>query len=404
VYPFTRQLEDDEVVIGRLETGRFLALPPDAVELLDDLAAGKTVEQARSHYQQRYGEVPDLEDLLQALEENGFVQIAKSDHQTPQRLQATLTAQPRVTPVHYHFTQISPAIARRLTSRSVLMSCGVMIGFALIAAIIDPAIVPTWKAFFFTENMTLMVLMVTALGGIIVFLHEMAHLVAARAVGVPCRLGLSHRLWVLVAETDMTGVWSIPRQHRYLPFLAGPLLDATCVSILLLILFAQRREWVVLPPIALQLTQAMVLNYLLGLLWQCYFFVRTDLYYVFANFFRCKNLMRDTRVFVNNQVFRMFKIGRIRNQDTVPNAEMRVVRWYAIIFVLGHIAAFSSLILIGLPTTFNYLCLLFDTLKAGYQSNPYAFIDALVLGTMVIGFQGIGFGLWIRSLYRRKRK
>jgi hypothetical protein len=52
-----------------------------------------------------------------------------------------------------------------------------------------------------------MQLLVMVIGYATVFLHEMAHLVAARgAVGVSSRLGISHRLWYLVAETDMTGV------------------------------------------------------------------------------------------------------------------------------------------------------------------------------------------------------
>ena len=114
--------------------------------------------------------------------------------------------------------------------------------------------------------------------------------------------------------------------------------------------------------------------------------------------------MQDTRIFTRNQLFRLLKSSRIVDQSLVPKAEMRVVRWYSVIFVLGHIAAFSSLILIGLPTTFSYLSLFFNTLKSGYQSNPYAFIDALVMLAVVLGFQGAGFGLWIRSLYHRKRK
>ena len=43
VFPFTRQPEGDEVVIGRPDIGVFLALPAEAVEILDDLAAGRSV-------------------------------------------------------------------------------------------------------------------------------------------------------------------------------------------------------------------------------------------------------------------------------------------------------------------------------------------------------------------------
>ena len=62
-------------------------------------------------------------------------------------------------------------------------------------------------------------------GGI--FVHELAHLIAARAVGVNSRMGISHRLWYLVAETDLTGLWSVTRNQRYLPMLAGMIVDLT---------------------------------------------------------------------------------------------------------------------------------------------------------------------------------
>ena len=67
VYPFTRQTEGEEVVIGIPANDIFLVLPHDAVELLDYLAAGMTIGEAKSIYQIKYGEIPDLEDFLSGL-------------------------------------------------------------------------------------------------------------------------------------------------------------------------------------------------------------------------------------------------------------------------------------------------------------------------------------------------
>ena len=46
VYPFTRQPEGEEIVIGRTDTGVFLSLPREAVEILDWLREGRTVAPA----------------------------------------------------------------------------------------------------------------------------------------------------------------------------------------------------------------------------------------------------------------------------------------------------------------------------------------------------------------------
>lgn len=410
VYPFTRQLDGEDVVIGQSDTGVFLVLPPDAVELLDHLAAGKTVGQAQALYQEKYNEVPDLEDLLEVLESHGFVDLSTHGKLTTERTELSLhftesrsASDSRLRSSRYHFAQFPQPLAQQIFGRSALIVYGAIVGLALIAVTLDPSILPNWKAYFFNKNITLMLLLLTGLNVLAVFLHEMAHLIAARAVGVSCRLGISHRLWILVAETDMTGIWNVPRNYRYLPFLAGPLLDAVSASILLLVLFAQKQGWLSLYPVVLQLAQMMVLTYLLSLLWQCYFFLRTDFYYVIANFFRCRSLMKDTRIFVRNQVSRVVRRGRVIDQSNIPKAEMRVIRCYSIVYVLGRIAALSSLILIGLPVMWNYIHLLGSTWSAGYQANPAAFVDATVMGLLFFGFQGTGFCFWLQSL-RRQRK
>ena len=73
VYPFTRQPEGDEVVIGRIETGVFLAVPLEAVEALDCLASGKTIREVGDIFEQKYGERPDLDEFLDALEKKSLL-------------------------------------------------------------------------------------------------------------------------------------------------------------------------------------------------------------------------------------------------------------------------------------------------------------------------------------------
>ncbi|MEH1971296.1 MAG: hypothetical protein V7K91_33265 [Nostoc sp.] len=114
--------------------------------------------------------------------------------------------------------------------------------------------------------------------------------------------------------------------------------------------------------------------------------------------------MKDTKVFLQNQIFRLLRFSHTTDQSYIPKSEMRVIRCYALIYVFGHIAAFWSLIFIALPTMWNYASLLLGTLSAGYQSNPYAFTDALVMGLLFFVIQGIGFWLWINSLRLTKRR
>jgi hypothetical protein len=197
----------------------------------------------------------------------------------------------------------------------------------------------------------------------------------------------------------MTGIWAVPRKQRYLPFMAGPLLDAISSSILILIFFAHHRGWVVLPGLMWQLSRAMLLTYLLGILWQCYFFVRTDFYYVIANFFRCKSLMKDTEIFLRNQLGRIIHSIRKVDQSHIRASEMRVIRIYALVWLLGRAIAFSSLLFIGIPVLWNYCLAFFAALGSGIQIQHYKFIDVLIIGLISIP-QLIGFWLWITSKHR----
>ncbi len=400
VYLLTRQFDGEEIVIGRPDTGVFLALPSEAVELLDCLAEGKTVGESQLIYQKKYGEVPDIEDLLEYLESKGFVEplVKDRNQQSNFVIQTTTLRHPANSgTVRFHFANFPQSLAQRIFSRPVLVSCGLLIGLALIAIFVKPLIIPGWDAYFFRKNLTLMGLVLLLINYFTTFLHEMAHLVAARAVGVSSRFGISHRMWYLTPETDMTGIWGLPSNQRYLPLLAGILLDAASAAILILVFFAQSCGWLTLNSVVFQLGRAILLTYLLRLLSQCYLFVRTDFYYVIANFFRCKSLMKDTEIFLRNYIAKIIRSIRKVDQSHIPATERRVIRWYAIVWLLGRIAAFGSLIFITIPLIWHYCFVLFAVLNAGYKGNPYAFIDALLMILIVFVPQTFGFWLWIRS-------
>lgn len=406
VYPFVRQQEGKEVVIGNLNTSIFLVLPSEAVELLDNLAQGKKICEVQREHQHKYNEIPDLEELLNILEQKGFVKVLPEnvDYQPPFFINTFDKKSSQKSKLRrYHFANFPQDLAQKLFARRVMLGCGIIIGLALITSVFEPSLIPGWEAQFFKKNLTLMRLSFLLIDYFTLFLHEMAHLIAARAVGISSRLGISNRMWYLVAETDITGVWSVPRSQRYIPFLAGSLLDATSASLLIIIFFIHIHGWLILHPIVFQMGQALLLSYLMRLLWQCYLFIRTDFYFVIANFFCCKNLMQDTEAFLHNQLARIIRSMRKVDQSHIPLHEKRVIYWYSWFWIIGRIAALSSLICITIPLLWNYCVAIFMTLSAGYQTNPYAFLDALVMGLLIFTRQSVGYGLWIRSFLKAKR-
>ena len=391
------------MTIGNSMDTVFLSVPVEALDILTNLANGKTVGEAQHLYEKKYGEIPDIKSFLELLEHEGFISASPTGERefTPPAAAPQPSAQAESH--RSHFSYISPALARRIWSRPVLMLGCLLIGLALTLICFDPSLIPPASVFVFPQHLTLLSLALTALVFLSVFLHELGHLVAARAAGVPSWLSLSHRLWFLVAQTDMTGIWRAPKRARYIALLAGALVDAVSAAILIMLLWGDRHGWLTFNPTAKLLTQAFLLTYLLRLLWQCYLFMRTDFYYVIATALKCKSLMADTESFLLNQLARIVPRIRRIDQSAIPSREMRVIRCYSLIWLVGRSAAFVTLFLITLPVLWGYGVRIVSILT-GDHSTRYEIIDALILASTAGGTQVAGLWLWIHSLYNARKE
>jgi hypothetical protein len=400
IQPFTRQAEGEDVIIGRVETGLFLAVPSEAVEVLDDLALGKTVGEAEDLYRQRHGETPDLEEFLSVLETKGIVKpVLQGDDGGA----ATATSSEQRPRVRYHFSNFPHRLAQRLFSLPVLAGCFALIILALAAAIQDPSLVPRPRDLYFPDRRALTWTILVAISYLTIFVHELGHLIAARALAINSRMGISHRLWYIVAETDLTGLWAVPKRKRYLPMLAGVLIDAVSGSLLLLLLFAREQQWLILSTLAVRLVRAMMFTYLMRILWQFFLFIRTDLYYVVASFLNCRNLLKDTEGFLRNQLARIFPFIRPVDQSAIPESERRVIRAYSVLWVAGRIFSITMLLGVTLPLAGLYLRNLSTTFKNGYRASPSDFVDAFLLAAYFFIPLIAGITLWLGGLIRRER-
>lgn len=393
VETFSRQPEPDGVLVGRKDTATFLLLPPEAVRILDDLASGLTVGEAQRRYEEQHGETPDMEDLLTIAEEHGFVRPFSD-------------GDPSVAPAAmpgYHFEWLSPRLARLFCGPAALTAGTILVLLAGVALTLDRSIVPGWRAAYFPRNTAAGLLFLMGMGFFTTFLHEMGHVVAARARGVSCRFGIGNQLWFVTWETDMTGIWALPRKERYLPLLGGPLTDLFTASAIVLFLFAGANGWINPGPAVLQFGKALLFIYLMRILWQCYFFLRTDFYYAFSNLLGCRSLMQDTEDFLRNVRARLFRFGRTVDQSHIAPAERRMIRIYSGVWLIGRLLAFLLLLFVQLPLLFHYGMLLVDRVRSGtFAAGPGNSLVPILTATFFLLFFLFGLGLWLRQLWFRK--
>jgi hypothetical protein len=115
------------------------------------------------------------------------------------------------------------------------------------------------------------------------------------------------RLYIPVAETNLTQLWSVPRKKRYIPFLAGMLNDTLVLSFLIFLLwFSDLTPILGLESVTAFARLAILLLYY-SLIWQFLLFIQTDLYFVISNFFGCRNLYSDSWNFILNFFLKAFK-------------------------------------------------------------------------------------------------
>ena len=185
VHPLVYLDEGDEVTVGRSDTGSFVVLPSDGAALLRKLESGMTIGAAETWYALTYGEPLDVSDFVADLDELGFIQ-------------------------HPGDTQslIAPVRWQRLGA-AVFSPVMVVLYLALLAAwltatIREPHLRPRPHNLIFTQYMSVL-LLVLFFGQIpLMLVHETAHALAGRRLGLRSKLSIGRRLQFVVFETSIT--------------------------------------------------------------------------------------------------------------------------------------------------------------------------------------------------------
>jgi hypothetical protein len=372
LHPLTFLEEGDEVTVGRADASSYIVIPADGAGLLRQLAAGRTQRQAAEWYLGAYGEQVDVADFVAGLREAGFV-LAEGE------------VAGTVRPVRWQRlgAAVFSAAGGACLAALVAAWCTLMIRY--------PVLVPGYRQAFFTRYVTVIEL-VAFLGQVpLLLVHEGAHMLAGRRLGLPTRLSASRRLYYIVLVTSMDALAGVERRKRYLPMLAGILADLAACSVLALI------AWLTMGPggqlrLAGRIALALSLTTVLRITWQFYLYLQTDLYYVLATALRCTDLHAVARQMLRNRFLRLLRPGHAPASEPAWHPRDRAVaRWYSWLILGGYAFSLSSLV-IAVPTVLRIASLCASAVRAGQparEADAAIFIalnatQALVLGWLVL--------------------
>jgi putative peptide zinc metalloprotease protein len=379
--------DGSEWVVGRVETGDFVAVPEIAVGALRLLADGLTIDETRRRLRAESGRDVDVAGFVAGLLDLGFIAAVDDRPVTGRPLpNATL---PWLRPAHVRWVLSWPLAA----------GLAVLTAAAAVVLLRVPAALPTHHDLLWSPRGSVVLAGNAVTAWAVILLHELAHLVTARAAGLPGRMSLSTRLQFLAAQTDVSGVWAMPRRVRLAVYLSGMAVNVAVAAAAVLARAATGPE-----SLAGRLSAAVAAVSLLCIVPQLLVFMRTDVYFLLQDLSGCRNLYADGSAYLLwwGRRLRRWLDGRA-GRPTDPGGglsvrEGRAVRLYAVLLLVGTAACVGVALTVTLPVAVTLLTAAGDGLLTG--RSVAVRVDGLVTVAVVGGF----WALWCRAWWRRHGK
>ncbi len=387
VIPLSIQKEADSYVVGNSDLGDFYQFPELGVRILQMLRSGDTAAEIKSRLAAEDPETIDVDDFLSKLVAIEFIHPESQRKIIQDRLQVTAKDSRRT-------LNVAPDVARAIFSIPLLVCYLAVVLYASLDALQNPHLRVNVNAFYTETNKTPLLVILLVLSMLHTVMHELGHMLAAARQGIKSKYGISNRLWSIVAESDLTGILTLPKSKRYLPMLAGLLVDILVVSLLTVLLDALFRHGA--RPFAIQVVQVLVLEILITMAWQFNVFVKTDIYFVVCNYFSYPDLDRDARTYLGHIVHRT-TFGRFGSRAS-PQVfkHLTVLRAFSAIWLFGRILSLCVLFGVFLPTMWQYISAA-SKLLSGPSASVWMACDTILYVTMTLTMLGAGMYMWLKN-------
>ncbi|MEU2718207.1 hypothetical protein [Streptomyces sp. NPDC007205] len=384
LHPLTYLEEGDEVTVGRADIDSYGLFPPDGAALLRRLEGGTPPNAAARWYTEQYGEQVDMAEFLDVLDELELVVKDGEDVAAPSG------------PVRWQ------RLGRAVFSPVAWGVYGLTVLAALVVMIRQPHLAPHYQNLFFTRRSLVLLTLGIVLGQVPwILLHEAAHALAGRRLGLNSTLSISRRFYYVVFVTALDGLVAVPRRKRYLPMLAGMITDVLVVSGLTLVAAAlQGADGAT--AVVRRLLLSMAFAVVLRLVWQFYFFLRTDLYYLAITVLGCNDLQTTARQMLRNRLMRLWnKPERMVDERGWGERDRQIARWYSWLMVAGYVFLTVTLLTAAVPTGIRLTAVAVH--KLGSDLSPANAADVLTF--LVLNFWEPVFAacLALRAWRRRTR-
>ncbi|MRH44535.1 peptidase [Aquibacillus halophilus] len=377
LYPLTIRQDKKHYIVEDSLSGDFFEMPKICIDAINMINNGESLVSIQQELKLKNpDEDVDLVEFAEQLLDLGLIKEIDGE-----AIQVTKKNQ---TPTGFKW--ISPQVGRLFFNRVTIKLYIAIIFINIFLIVLNPKLLPGYRDIFLFEAMTLNILTYMGISLLFIIIHEFGHILAVRAHNMPAKLEIGHRLLFIVFETDLTTAWKLKPKQRNVLYLAGICFDQ-------LILFSALSLKLLYPEnsILTGFLAIVILDLFIKFIYQCCFYMKTDLYYVLENMTGCYNLMENGRDYLSNWIPFMKK-------DSTTEAfegEGSVIRIYSLFYILGLLFTFCLFGFYFVPQAFYaYAQTLPELLHPG--GNPY-FWDAVVFLGQSILMVGLLLYSWIKN-------
>jgi putative peptide zinc metalloprotease protein len=314
-------MEAEEATIGRPSTGSFVTVPPIGGRIVLWFQGGLPLHEVERRATAELGEWVDVLAFIDDLSQEGILANAVEQ----------LSNVARVKRRHRSWPSRSARLLFTPVARVFYAACAC---WSVVLLLADPEVRPNAESPWVFPDPFLSLLFAFICYLALTVVHEAWHWLSCLARGLPVKFRVSQRGLILVMETDVSAVMTLPRGERYIVYMSGMCVDVVILATCLSLIYGSQRGLVVLPPMLIRTLALAAWIKCYQLVIQFAVFLRTDLYAAMATCLRTHSLAAATSLYLRLRVFGANHSAADKWQG-VSDRDRVVAQKFAIAYVMG---------------------------------------------------------------------
>ncbi|MEK3766028.1 peptidase [Solibacillus sp. FSL K6-4121] len=360
LYPLSIRKDKKNYIVEEPISGDFFELPEISVDAIQRLEKGENLAAIEKALKEHYPEEEvDIIEFVEQLVELGLVQLVDGVqvHREKEKQAKSESG----------FLWI-PQWMGRIFFNSIINKVYLLLLVSnIFILILNPEFFPHYKDIFLFDSMMLNVLTYLLISLVLIVIHEFGHILAIRSHDLPAKLSIGNRLIFIVFETDLTQAWKLDPKKRNILYLAG-------MSFEQIILFLSFIFMLLYPNASfVGIVSIIVLDIFIKSIYQCCFYMKTDVYYVVENVTGCYNLMESGKVYLRSFLKKQRKSAK--DHKEMFQDEWNLVRIYSVFYIIGVFLTLLLTVVYFIPQLYYMITTVYlNIMGAGDRA---AFWDAI---------------------------